>query len=405
MIYLIDDKINRQMNAGWDLDKFKEYEKYIVPIHTYSDMKNLDYRKSMFSSDNVILFHESFFHNEVNTQLADINDIRNNLEEFAKNNPSAYYVSFSGSNSTRNLQNNAGSLPVNILYQNLEYFISSVQKNNKYDISFLFYGENHTIEKELLSIVDVKIKDFDQGSKIEIPSLKKILFLRSRVDIQSPFGEKHTSETIFNKDIEDIQLNEKIEKWFGDNEYDFIFLPICFGATLSDFNGLRLATHIRCTKTQNRLKPIFIYSFAVYPDLIKNEYFNILRTKNIFLINYDRKSFKSAIELNISDFDASELSNEMQKLKLDPPQNYFDNHSIANEWGVYQMARNANVNISEVSGFDKDKLISAYFKWLITINKLDEPIPEMQIQEQKKYAEELSGIKILGKIDLSKFKK
>lgn len=405
MIYLIDDKINRQMNAGWDLDKFKEYEKYIVPIHTYSDMKNLDYRKSMFSSDNVILFHESFFHNEVNTQLADINDIRNNLEEFAKNNPSAYYVSFSGSNSTRNLQNNAGSLPVNILYQNLEYFISSVQKNNKYDISFLFYGENHTIEKELLSIVDVKIKDFDQGSKIEITSLKKILFLRSRVDIQSPFGEKHTSETIFNKDIEDIQLNEKIEKWFGDNEYDFIFLPICFGATLSDFNGLRLATHIRCTKTQNRLKPIFIYSFAVYPDLIKNEYFNILRTKNIFLINYDRKSFKSAIELNISDFDASELSNEMQKLKLDPPQNYFDNHSIANEWGVYQMARNANVNISEVSGFDKDKLISAYFKWLITINKLDEPIPEMQIQEQKKYAEELSGIKILGKIDLSKFKK
>lgn len=405
MIYLIDDKINRQMNAGWDLDKFKEYEKYIVPIHTYSDMKNLDYRKSMFSSDNVILFHESFFHNEVNTQLADINDIRNNLEEFAKNNPSAYYVSFSGSNSTRNLQNNAGSLPVNILYQNLEYFISSVQKSNKYDISFLFYGENHTIEKELLSIVDVKIKDFDQGSKIEIPSLKKILFLRSRVDIQSPFGEKHTSETIFNKDIEDIQLNEKIEKWFGDNEYDFIFLPICFGATLSDFNGLRLATHIRCTKTQNRLKPIFIYSFAVYPDLIKNEYFNILRTKNIFLINYDRKSFKSAIELNISDFDASELSNEMQKLKLDPPQNYFDNHSIANEWGVYQMARNANVNISEVSGFDKDKLISAYFKWLITINKLDEPIPEMQIQEQKKYAEELSGIKILGKIDLSKFKK
>jgi hypothetical protein len=69
------------------------------------------------------------------------------------------------------------------------------------------------------------------------------------------------------------------------------------------------------------------------------------------------------------------------------------------------MARNANININEVEGFDTKKLSSLYFKWLIIKNQLDQPISQEQEQVQKRYAESLPGIKVLGKIDLTKFKK
>jgi hypothetical protein len=95
----------------------------------------------------------------------------------------------------------------------------------------------------------------------------------------------------------------------------------------------------------------------------------------------------------------------MSKLDLQVPKDYEDNHSVANEWGVYQMARNANIDISDVTGFDRDKLTSLYFKWLITKNRLDLPISSDQKKAQKTYAELLPGIKVLGKIDLSKFTK
>ncbi|WP_373709229.1 response regulator [Kaistella sp.] len=368
MIYLIDDKINRQVKAGWDSEKFKEYEKYIVPIYSYSDMEDLEYRKNVFSSESVILFHESFFDNEVNIQSQDINDIRNKLEDFARDNPSAYYVSFSGSNNTRNLQSNAGSLPVNILYQNLEIFISSFKKSNKYDISFLFYGENHNIEKYLLSKLDLKKKDFDQSSTIETPSSKKTLFLRSRVDIQSPFGEETRSETIFNKDVEDIQLNEKIEKWFEDYEYDSIFLPISFGATLSDFNGLRLALHIRCTDTINRLKPIYIYSFVDHHPLITNDYFDILKTQNVFLIDYTHGAFSDAVLKENTALTIGKLPHEIGKINLTIPKNYDSSHSIANEWAIYKLI----YSLPKVFYDDANRVINniennIYFKYLQTI--------------------------------------
>lgn len=368
MIYLIDDKINRQVKSGWDLEKFKEYEKYIVPIHTYSDMQDLEYRKSVFSSENVILFHESFFDNEVNIQSQDINDIRNKLEDFARDNPSAFYVSFSGSNNTRNLENNAGSLPVNILYQNLENFISSFQKNNEYDVSFLFYGENHNIEKDLLLKLDLKKKDFDQSSKIEPPSFKTPFFLRSRVDIHSPFGEESKSETIFNKDVEDIQLCEKIEKWFIDYEYDFIFLPISFGATLSDFNGLRLAIHIRCTDTINRLKPIYIYSYVDHHSLMKNEYFDILKTRNVFLIEYSQIAFSDAVLKENTALTIGKLPNEIGKINLKIPTNYDSSHSIANEWAIYKLVYSLpKVFYDQASNVISNIENNIYFKYLQTI--------------------------------------
>jgi hypothetical protein len=138
--------------------------------------------------------------------------------------------------------------------------------------------------------------------------------------------------------------------------------------------------------------------------LIHNEYFNILKTKNTSLISFSKKAIGESALIPQEHFSKEELSGELAKLKLDVPQNYYDNHAIANEWGIYQMARNANINIKDIDGFDIEKLNSLYFKWLIAKNNLNEPIPEEQQKQQREYLVKIEGPKIIGKIELPKAK-
>ena len=100
-------------------------------------------------------------------------------------------------------------------------------------------------------------------------------------------------------------------------------------------------------------------------------------------------------------------SREISKLTLEVPDNYEDNHSIANEFGIYQLAYNAGININEITDFDKEKLNSIYFKWLIAKNGLYEDLPEKNYKENEIFRTEIQnrGLKIVGKIDLSKIPK
>ncbi|MBK6450320.1 hypothetical protein [Candidatus Brachybacter algidus] len=232
----------------------------------------------------------------------------------------------------------------------------------------------------------------------------KTLFIRpTSMYIQNAILDA-TEGTVFN-DVSDEKLSDKINEWLNDAKFDNIFLPLCFGNVLSDFNGLRLATHIRCTKSINQLSRIFIYGFIGLDYLITDEYFNILKTKNVILIPFSKDAFSAFGNKNENPLTQEELTTELAKLKLDVPGNYFDSHHIANEWGIYQMARNAGIDISEVEGFDKNKFNKLYFKWLIAKNRLEESIPDVQKKEQIEYAERLPGLKVLGKIDVTKFHK
>jgi hypothetical protein len=139
--------------------------------------------------------------------------------------------------------------------------------------------------------------------------------------------------------VSDEKFSEKVNEWLSETEYDNIFLPLCFGQTLSDYNGLKLATHIRCTPTKNQLKRIFIYGFVGLEYLVDHEYFNILKTKNVVLVPYSKKAFELVGNKYVEPLQFDELSKEIQKLKLDPPLNYADSHSIANEWAIYQWAK------------------------------------------------------------------
>lgn len=407
MIYLFDDKVQRQRDARWSKERFQQFSDIIQPISRYNQIEEETKRREIFSVGNIVLFHESFFDNVLNKHSQDGIEIRNKLNAFASQNNDFHLAFFSGSINTRTLSRNVAYLPVSILYQNLEVF-STNARTGEINLRYLLFGANHEVEEVLWNSLNNANKIIDEDLLTARPTSHNFIAVAQMGEIEIPL-ENADSETFFTNEVNEKYDNdidkystELITKWFSSKDYDNIFIPICFGATLSDFNGLRFATHIRCSNTPNRLKNIFLYSFVGYEYLIKNEYFNILKTSNVFLIEHNKSAFFKAANSSTKTLAIEDLPTELAKLKLDVPGNYFDNHHVANEWGIFQMARNAGIEISEIEGSDKSKFDKLYFKWLVAKNSLEESIPDDQQEEQKQYAERLPGLIVLGKIDLIK---
>lgn len=410
MIFLIDDKKQRQLGYGWNDDKFEHVKEFVMPIYNYEQILEENRRNTIFKSGNVVLFHESFFDTTDNKHEKDSLTIRVELEKYAKSSDDFMVAFFSGSKNSRFHDKNIINLPVGTLYANLEIFIEKYAKSIT-DPRFLLFGENPVIEEYLTKEIEFANQNLDLLKNYE--SSAKNLYLKPSKDfIQKPLQD--FDEKIIFK-VSDKDFNEKVLEWLSEKKYDNIFIPLCFGSILSDYSGLRLALHIRTTHTLSQFANIFIYGIVDHPYLIQNEYFDILKTKNVMLIGYKRASFKDALFLNLSDLNLDNLAVELAKIKLNPPGNYFDNHSIANVWGVYQLARNANIKIDEIKGFELEKLSDIYFKWLIAKNNLNISISEEQkneqlqysekLIEQLRYSEKLPGLKVVKKIDLSKFNK
>ncbi len=383
MIYLIDDKINRQIDAGWDSERFEPFVNLIKPIHLFSEIESINDRLEIFSDkNNIIFFHESFFDNVLNRHHLEGHEIRNRLIEFSTQNPTFYLVFFSGSKNTRSISKNIVHLPVHVLYQNLEIFLFNLS-NNDLNLRYLVFGKNPQIEEELLIKLNLANKDIEDDFFLQNSESKNFIAVTQLGEIEAPIGNA-VYETLFTDDLSenfknkiDQYNNAIINEWLTENEYDNLFIPISFGQTLSDFNGLRLAAYIRCSKSPNQLKNIFIYSYVDFSELISNEYFDILKTKNIFLINHSKKAFINAVNRVYSTFSNKELPIEIAKLTINKTQGQLDSHSIANEWAIYRWS-------FAINHFDEDieKIIynvenKLHFKYLSTIYPVADitPIP------------------------------
>ena len=398
MIYLIDDKKQRQLGYGWDEARIEKFKNYLTPIYNYEQIQEKNLRDSIFTEGNVVLFHESFFDAANNKHEKDSLTIRTELEKYAKFSKGFSVAFFSGSKNSRSYDKNITNLPVGILYSNLEIFIEKYS-NGISDFRFLLFGEKPDIEEYLTQSIKNANQNIDLIKTYE--SSAKNLYLKPSKDfIQKPLLE--FDEKIIFK-VTDKDFNEKVLEWLNEKKYDNIFIPLCCGSILSDYNGLRLALHVRTTQTLSQFSNIFIYGTVGHSYLFQNDYYDVLKTKNIMLIGYKRSSFREALFINLSELKRDNLSVELDKIKLNPPGNYFDNHSIANVWGVYQLARNANIKIDELEGFEFEKLSDIYFKCLIAKNNLNASISQEEKNAQLRYAEKLEGLKVRGKIDLSKF--
>lgn len=396
-IFLIDDKkVRQRSDYKWTDDRFHKFKDLLVRIFTLDELEKSS--KEIFTDDNIIIYHESFIDP---TNLAkESAEKRKKLSSWSKSKGNLL-VYFSGSKDFRKIEENVAHIPVSVLYTNLEIFLYKILENDL-NLKYLLFGENINLEEDLREKQDSFLRKTinEKPQKIEGNNL----FIHPHQHyVLSPIQDV-TEQTLF-PDVSDKIFTEKINKWLCSAKYNNIFVPLCFGNILSDFNGLRFAAHIRCTNTINQKSRIFIYGYVGLEYLIEDKYFNILKTKNINLIEFSKTTFAEVGNKIESPLKVEELATELSKLKLDIPVNYYDSHHIANEWGIYQMARNAGIKIDDIEGFEIEKMNSIYFKWLIAKNNLFEDLPEDQVKQQRDYIYKIPGFNIQGKIDLPKIKK
>jgi CheY-like chemotaxis protein len=357
LIYLIDDKDLRQKDFGWSEEKFALFSSIIKPLYEIEDI--IQVGENLYVENNIILYHESFldFTSDKDKALKQ----REKLTKIAGIYPRLSIAFFSGSQGARSLNGNIAYLPVSKLYQNLEILVQQ-HSQGSVELKYLLFGENPQIEEELNEKLTLANRGIEEDA---IELVGKTLFFHPDEDfIQNAILEAQAEEIYSEKDTDlaDIVLTLLSEK-----EYDNIFVPLCFGQTLSDYNGLKLAAHIRCAPTKNQLKRIFIYGFVGLDYLLEHEYFNILKSKNIQLVPYSKRAFRTAVNTYFDSFKREELSKEIKIFKLDAPLNYADSHSIANEWAIYRWALSIKATDTCIEKVTQKVNSQLYFKYLQTI--------------------------------------
>lgn len=351
MIYLIDEQVFRQETYGWNIEKLNEYQG-IISTHKDSEKLSIENIKK----EKIVFLHESF-PNE---------GLKNQLYEHNAQNRDFGLVVFSGSKNERqkNATGNRVDLPVSVFYQNLEIFLQEIKKGNKPNVNYLLYGRN--LEEEKIIIDEIVKRNNEEDADTIVAKKENIIFLTAENDIENPFSNME-SETLYSntEGFSDSSLHRDVVLSFlNDKVFDNLYIPLCFGNTLSDLNGLRLAAHIRCTPTPNQLKNIFIYGVVPYEKLIQNLYFDILKTKNVFYIDYSKKTLQEAEKRETEPFLQSELANEIRKIQLVAPK---DNHSIANEWAIYRWAKTIESSDKDIEKINAKIESDLYYKYLKTI--------------------------------------
>jgi flavodoxin len=399
MVYLIDDKKSRQeTDYLWSTERFGQFKNIIKCIYTLQELEKES--KEVFSNDNIILYHESFIDQTNKSEKAI--DKRNKLYSWSENKGNII-VYFSGSKNTREVNDNIAHIPVSSLYANLEIFLKKIIIND-INLEYLVFGENINIEKDLKFKQVVSLKETFKEEPAILKG-KNLFICPSRDYISNPISQFDKKELF--ADVSDDKFNEKIYEWLNDTKYDNIFLPLCIGNILSDYSGLRLATHIRCTLSLNQLSRIYIYGFVGIEYLVQNEYFNILKTRNIHLLPFSKKAFFDAVNIQEESITIDQLPNEMKKLKLDVPSNYFDSHSIGNIWGMYRLLELEDIDFKSIISLNNERnnLNNLYFKYLQTINKTRNLVDETVKSSRSDYLVTLQRPKIIGKINLPEQKK
>lgn len=389
MIYLIDDKKDRQeKDYGWGNKRFESLKTQIIPIYNLEELEKKS--NEVFEDNNVILYHESFLKD---TKLANDSLIkREELEARALKHKSFFLVIFSGSKDTREINSNGNlaHLPVSVIYQNLEIFLDKTAEGD-ISLDYLAFGENPEIENKLSIKIEDSLGRIEKEEMSANLNNSENLFINVDViDVEK--GIKNSTEVYIFNQLSGEEFSKFIMDNLNLNKYDNVFIPMCFGKTLSDYNGLRLATYIRCTISKNQLSRIFIYSPVGMEYLYKDKYFDILKTKNVELVDFSKKAFEVAGNKEFEPMTIEELPKELIKLNLTPLENYNNNHSIKNEWAIYQWTKALGIEKNdELEKNFKVVNVDPYFKCL----KIIHPISELKEVQSSLKIEVGSKSKIL----------
>lgn len=149
-----------------------------------------------------------------------------------------------------------------------------------------------------------------------------------------------------------------------------VFVPLVFGGTGTDLLGLRLGMHIRCTQSPSQCANIFIYGTESLNKIRHHEFACLFQTSGTALIDYNLHTLQKFARQALPVVSMDELAKEMGKIHLEVPKNHYDNHSIANIWGMHRILEMAGVEMSDIESLntERNQLYNIYFKWLLTKN-------------------------------------
>ena len=172
MIYLIDDKTLRQQNYGWSNERFDQYKDCLTAIHTKDELDPL--KEQIFASNDIILFHDSFFDNPINLHEKNVVLIKQSLIKRTKD--TGTVVFFGGAIGSRTVSGMYASMPVSVLYNNLAFFIEqylSGKMNNAIDMHTLAFGDKADFEEiaELKEKIWRLLYSMPQDSDMHISSV------------------------------------------------------------------------------------------------------------------------------------------------------------------------------------------------------------------------------------------
>lgn len=386
MIYVIDDKVSRQRDYGWESETFSSFADCICTIHTFEGLKTE--MNAIVSDGNVILYHESF-HDIVPQENY---DQLLSFEKVIKEKASSIYVAhFSGSIQSRWIDDDEKlcTLGPEVLYANLETFARHYREGDL-NLRYLLFGENYELDKQLVSRYE-EIIDTDLENQT-IDNSEKVFFAANYpTAVTPPFRNcviEDSWEAGFDREVTDVHLDALVKEWFTNSKYDVIYIPLCFGPVWSDFLGLRLAMHIRFTETVNRYTPIFIYGVTTeWRQMYKVECADILRTKGVCVISVKQKALADSL-CHITQTNEKEFHKDLAGVHMNIPSDIGDNHSVANKWAIHRWLSMIDWEGDEPKVADDGFKLTLYFKYLeARYGKHD------KFSKNKKYSWRIQGIK------------
>lgn len=175
--------------------------------------------------------------------------------------------------------------------------------------------------------------------------MKKLLIHSNNTSLSNiklfQLSEQFVFAVDFDKDV-DFYINDNLTEGSLKQKLlicDIVFIKVSLSKNYLEYLGLRLAYHIRLTKSLGEKANIpiviiaeesFQYLGLTYPEP------SILFTKGIYLIkesldDYQNtlKWYKEGIIKPLDDF-----SSFVNSITINPPVNYLSHHSIANEWAL-----------------------------------------------------------------------
>lgn len=157
------------------------------------------------------------------------------------------------------------------------------------------------------------------------------------------------------QDITDQKIDEWVRHIFSKNPtIEKIIIPVRLGKDDSDYTGLRVGLHIRLTKDlkEKQLIPIIFISEQTKSEVIGNQIENnkektgtILFTPGTKLVSsFDIQSAAENFNKTISE---QELKNQVLPKLLIANQRE-QGHQLANEWGVFRLAKFAGIELTSI---------------------------------------------------------